>query len=219
MTNHAWMAERMLDHFMTDPDGPATLRMTHQGIRDGRWGHDYVDAIGQGPNSTWSKEQVAMFAMTHNMVYGGEVATVIIGTTGQPHPDRMREENAETLARLPRPFTALVDMDQHMSEGDGRLRWDEPIRVSLCTGLIEREADGRTHPLTISYNIPPGSAVLEIGQSLASRTWAHLAVDGGSVARWAYGHSLIYLFVNLDHVAAKNRMREEFDRKYRKPAV
>jgi hypothetical protein len=215
MTNHTWTAEMILDRLMADPAGPETLRLTREGIRDGRWGDDHTDAIGQGPYSSWPMEQLAMFAIVHNMIYGGEVATVRIGTTGQPQPDKMRAENARTLSRLPRPFTALVDMGQHNSEGGGILRWDEPITVSLCTGLIDRGPDGSTRPLSVSYEIPPGSAVLEIGQSLASRTWAHLAMDSGKVARWAYGHSLIYLLVNLDFVAAKDRMWAEFDRKYR----
>jgi hypothetical protein len=217
MSKHVWSANLFLDNFMADPEGPKTLWMAREGIKDGRWGADYVDSIGQGPYSGWPMKQLAMFAVIHDMIYGGLVATVRIGTTGTPAPDAMREENAQTLSRLPRPFDAHVDMKQHMEEGDGTLRWDEPITVSLCTGLIDRDPDG-TRPLSVSYQIPPGSAVLELGQSLASRTWKHLALDSGRVARWAYGHSVIWLFINHDFLAAKERMMAEF-MKYRKPAA
>ncbi len=45
--------------------------------------------------------------------------------------------------------------------------------------------------------IPPGRAVLEIGSTLASRTWTHLEMGWGSVARWPYGEPFLYLFLNL----------------------
>ena len=193
---HEWIAGEHLDQMMAEPDGAEAIRRARQGIRDGRWGSDYTDAIGQGPFSSWPMEQLAMFAQVHAGIYGGTIATTRIRTAGPPGRDAEREQNAQTLARLPRPFTAAVDRYQGNQGGDGTLRWDEPITVELATGLIDRHADGTTRPLLVSYQFPPGRATLEIGQSLASRTWQHLLMES-YIARWPYGQSRIWLFLNL----------------------
>jgi len=74
------------------------------------------------------------------------------------------------------------------------------------TGLIARNRDGSTAPYLLRSKIPPGRAVLEIGSTLPSRTWAHLVMDGGAVARWPYGYSSFRLFVNLSFAEMRERM-------------
>jgi hypothetical protein len=205
-TVHERSAQMMLDQMMADPDGPETLRLAYNGIREKRWGADYVDALGQNPMGSWPMEQVAVFSRLHAMVYSGLVATVTVSTRRPPQPDRDREGNAARLAGLPHPFTAEVDMGQSNDGGDGIVRWSEPIRVSYTTGLIDRDPDGTTHPLTLSATIPAGSAMLEIGQSLASRTWQHLVMDTGKVARWPYRHPRFWLFINQDWGSWQNEL-------------
>lgn len=201
MTDHENWAELALERFLGNPDGLETLRLARHGLRSGQWDDEYIAAIGQhgilAPTS-WPEEQLAAFAELHALVFGGSVATVLIGTGGKPHADADREGNAAILATLPRPFRATVDMHQQFQQGDGSLVWDEPVRVTLATGLIEHCPDGSTYPHTVSFKIPPGSAVLEIGSSLPSRTWSHLIDRAGKVARWPYGYSHIRLMVNLD---------------------
>ena len=80
----------------------------------------------------------------------------------------------------------------------------------LATGLIARHADGTTHPLPIRFTIPPGSAILEIGSTLPSRTWAHLIDRGGSLARWPYGHKRIRLMVNLDETSMVSHLMAKY---------
>lgn len=209
---HVSMARSLLDTRLADPNGPAMLRDAREGLIEGRWGDDYIDALGQDGRhgrESWPLEQVEAFAILHSMVYGGRVASIRIGTGAKPLRDREREVNAAALSRLPRPFTAYVDTDQSNWPGDGVLEWDEPIHVSLATGLIERAPDGSTFPIPLHGMIPAGSAPLEIGSSLASRTLTHLTVDGSAVARWPYGHSLIWLFVNFDLLRAQEQWMEE----------
>jgi hypothetical protein len=158
-------------------------------------------AIGQHPTldpGSWAEEQVAAFIEAHLLVIGASVADVLVGTGGVPQPDKDREGNAAILATLPHPFTAEVNMKQHMTEGDGMVRWSEPIRVSLLTGLIARKPDGTTWPLPVSFLVPPGSALLEIGSTLPSRTWSHLVERTGRVARWPYDRDRIRVMLNLD---------------------
>jgi hypothetical protein len=201
MTDHETMAELALQRFLSDPDGAETLSLAQLGLRSEQWDDEYIAAIGQHgllEPSSWPMEQVAAFIQVHNLIYGGSVATVLVGTGHEPRGDAAREENAAVLATLPRPFRATVDMRQRFAQGDGLLEWDEPVRVSLATGLIDRRPDGGTFPLTASFKIPPGKAVLEIGSSLPSRTWSHLIAGGGAVARWPYDYNRLRLMVNLD---------------------
>jgi hypothetical protein len=177
------------------------LQQARHGLRAGQWQDEYVDAIGQHPTidpASWPEEQIAAFIEAHLLVVGGSVAELLVSTGGEPLPDADREGNQAILANLPRPFTAEVDMKQHNKEGDGRLRWSEPIHVALLTGLIGRQADGTTWPLPVRFLVPPGSAILEIGSTLPSRTWSHLVNRTGRVARWPYGYSRIRLMLNLD---------------------
>jgi len=204
VTNHETWAELTLERYLSDPDGLETLGLARQGLRTEQWDDEYIAAIGQHgilAPSSWPEEQIAAFAEVHALIYGGSVATVLVGTGWKPGPDADREGNAEILATLPRPFRAEVDMQQQFSQGDGVLAWDEPIRVSLATGLIDRRPDGTTSPFTVSFKIPPGSAVLEIGSSVPSRTLAHLIDRGASVARWPYGYKRLRLMVNLDETS------------------
>jgi hypothetical protein len=212
---HTWSAEIMLKHMLADPEGMETISLAYAGLREERWGEDYIDAIGQHaltPARSWPMEQVAAFAMVHHLVYSGEVAQVLVGTRGTPHRDADRKGNAAALARLPGPFTAEVDMYQSNAGSDGTVSWDEPIWVELLTGLIERREDGSTAPYPLRFLIPPGHAPLEIGSSLPSKTWAHLVADHGAVARWPYGHSSFRLFVNLGFMTMKNEFAERFVR-------
>lgn len=204
MTDHETWAMLALERFMEDPDGPEVLNLARHGLRTGQWDDEYVAAIGQHgllEPTSWPEEQLAAFAHVHNLIFGGSVATVLVGTGREPQADSDRKGNAAILATLPRPFRAEVDMGQQFKQGDGRLTWDEPIRVALATGLIERRPDGSTYPHTVSFKVPPGSAILEIGSSLPSRTWKHLVDRQGKVARWPYGYSHVRLMVNLDETS------------------
>lgn len=209
MTVHISAARTALDRMMSEPAGVKAVHSVHQGLRTGRWSKEYVDSIGQhGVRSatSWPMEQVAAFAEIHAMITSGLVAMVPVSTGAPPRRDVDREANAAALANLPHPFTASVNMDQQCGDFDGTVEWSEPIGVSLATRLIECEPGGVTRPISVHYMIPPGDAPLEIGSSLPSRTLMHLAMEGGSVARWPYGQSRFRLFVNLDYVAGIERM-------------
>lgn len=174
------------------------LRKARVGLQNDQWGRDYTEAIGQSARheaELWPMDQLAAFTMVHALIYGGAVAMVRIGTAGPPFRDKEREANATALSVLPRPFSATVDLDQANDPGDGTLTWDEPIQVEQATGLIDKHPDGSTAPIVVRYKIQPGSMPLEIGSTLPSRTYEHLAWGSG-VARWPYGHSVIHLFIS-----------------------
>lgn len=198
MTVHEDMARTALDDFMGDAEGARALQVYVQGIRDGRWSQEYRDVIHQHHwASHWPYEQVAAFALVHSDLMSGDVADVQLTTFGHaPSPDRERSANAAALADLPRPFIAEVDMGQNGGDADGRLRWVEPIRVEVSTGVPFTDPCGHTGPVPAIRTIPPGSVPLEIGTTMASNTLFHLRRDRG-VARWPYGHDLIRLFVSV----------------------
>jgi hypothetical protein len=141
-----------------------------------------------------------MFATVHSLIHSGRIAVTRISTADTPGCDRDRAANAIALSRLPHPFTAWVDVKQRGADRDGTISWSAPIEVSLATGLIDRRPDGCTRPYSLHFMIPPGEADLEIGASLPSRTWMHLVVESGKLARWPYGQSCLWLFVDLRHL-------------------
>lgn len=222
MTIHISAAREMLDDMMAEPECLQVMHSVHQGLRKARWSNEYVDSIGQlgvRSRSSWPMEQVAAFATVHAMITSGRVAMVPVSTDGAPHPDKEREKNAAALSSLPHPFTASVSMTQNNADCDGHVSWSEPIEVSAATGIIGQEADGTTRPLSLHFMIPPGDAPLEIGSSHPSRTWMHLAIDSGAVARWPYGHSCLRLFVNLAYMSERLEMAERLERGVQSPTA
>ena len=209
MTIHTDAARAVLDRLIETPEGMRVMHDTHQCLRDGRWSGRYIDSIGQHGSATrsdWPMPQVAAFARVHGLIAAGAVAMVSVDTDGPPEPDKRREANARTLSGLPHPFVAKVDIGQtNSTRGDGVLRWTEPIRVSVATGLIETaEGTEWSGPISLHYHgLPPGEAPLEVGSSLPSRTLLHL-IEDGKVARWPYGHSELRLFINLEHVGGRH---------------
>lgn len=214
MTVHISTADHMLDHMMSELEGQRALHATHQGLRDGRWSEEYIDAIGQHgvrSRSGWPMAQVAAFAVVHGMIVAGDVAMVPVSTDGPPCRDSDRAANVAALSNLPHPFTASVDMEQNCGDGDGMIAWTEPIEVTVSTRLTDLMPNGVRYPHSLHLVIPAGKATLEIGSSLPSRTWMHLALEGGAVARWPYGHSRFRLFVNLGYAAGIERLGESLE--------
>ena len=184
-----------LEGILAQSGGFEVVRDYGRKLREAHWSREYVDAIG-AVRGWLSLEETAVFAQLHTKIYGGLVGMTRIETGVPPRPDREREVNADALAALPAPFGATVDRHQVNEPRDGILTWDEPISISLATGI--RDDDGIT--LAVHYMIPPGWAPLEIGNTPPSRTWQHLIWEEGTLARWPYGHEWIRLFVNFDHV-------------------
>jgi len=199
---HESVANTTFDDMMSQPGGPEMLAAAQLGLWKKQWDEDYVNAIGQpwGRSTGFPPAQLAMFAMVHSLVHSGRIAMSRVATVGTPGRDRDREANAAALSRLPYPFTASVDMRQRGADHDGIVSWSAPVEVSLATGLIDYRADGSKRPYSLHFMIPPGEADLEVGASLPSRTWMHLVVESGKLARWPYGQSCLWLFVDLGHL-------------------
>lgn len=190
MTIHEDGARYLLDRWSSQPSGAeAIVQYTAKLGRDGWYDPAYVDAIGQPHFRDWPLHQVAAFAWAHGAIGTGKVAQIDIGLGRQPRRDQAREENAAALRDLPAPFIADVDLTQYGGDQDGTLRWTEPVVADL---VLSAEANGEYRMGTIE--IPVGGVPLEIGSTYASRTAMHLAEDGG-VARWAYGHDRIRVFI------------------------
>jgi hypothetical protein len=75
------------------------------------------------------------------------------------------------------------------STDDGSVSWARPLTFT-STGSGEGE------PTRSDMTLRPGSAPLEIGYTMPSRTWTHLSVTG-SVWRWPYGSASIWLLANV----------------------
>lgn len=131
--------------------------------------------------SAYRADGQALALLTVNaMIHSGKVGIfrVYVGTGALA--DRDREGNADALARLVHPFAATVGPCD--ATGDGTLSWVEPV-----VGTTLGQPRGETA-------LPPAVVPLEIGRTLASRTWLHFA-EGGALARWPYDDNEITVFM------------------------
>jgi hypothetical protein len=199
VTVHEDLAQVVLDEILRDGPSAHVLAETRQKIRDGRLKGAHLDSIGQtfhrAPN--WPMEQLASWLDVHSNLMAGTYADVWIEVGSGPGSDDDRHNNAAALVDLPKPFIAHVDMDQNCSDQDGWLEWTEPIWVWRSTGTPYVDGDGEQKPVYVRHQIPAGTAPLEIGLTMPSRTMLHLLQDRG-VARWAYGSNSIDLILSVD---------------------
>jgi hypothetical protein len=123
----------------------------------------------------------------------------MISTGGSPGSDVDRAGNAAKLALTHKRFTAELDIDQNGADCDGSLAWKGELEIRKPTGefFFRHLCAQSTHaPLVVPSSVPGGWAPLEVGDSWPSRTLMHLW-QYRAVARWPYGSSRIWLFLNL----------------------
>jgi hypothetical protein len=171
---HELVADQLLNDILRHPPAAAVLADTREELRRsiGGFDRDYVAAIGQihALAGSWPMEQVAAFLSVHAQRMSGRFGMVTI-EVGEPPG----------------------------SDGDGELRWTEPITINRSTGVGEVGADGKTRPVMTTCLIPPTIPVpLEIGYSKPSVILNHLSIRHYGVARWPYGVPYITLFLNFD---------------------
>jgi len=76
-------AQAMLDDFMSDGDGARAFQVYVAGLKEGRWGEDYLDAIHQQHwHGQWPWPQIAAFAIMHSDLMSGNIAEVQLTTFG-----------------------------------------------------------------------------------------------------------------------------------------
>ncbi|ROR38175.1 hypothetical protein [Kitasatospora cineracea] len=166
-TWHERMAEFRARQWRKDPALREALSLTRDKlIIERRW--DYADAVGMPFNDAWTDGQVWALAQIHMWICDGllKVFRVEVGAT--PGADKDREGNrAKLAAGLPENFTPEVYPGPgHSDAGDGILTW----REDHFTWLMP----------------------LEIGYTMASRTFIHLH-DHGVIARWPYGSEDVWV--------------------------
>lgn len=155
---------------------------------------DWAHIIGSGYQRMHPGQLLALVEVAA-MIARGDVSACQIEVGHEPYADQRRDLNAGALDHLCPPFTASVSPGHH---GDGYLSWSESIVTDRLGG------DEAQVP------IEPWHAPLEIGDSLASRTWLHLAEEG-AVARWAYDEDCIHLLVLDPVVRAESFERTAID--------
>lgn len=211
MTTHERAVRWSLRNWLNTPDGVDALRVYLNGLDEGRWPSDYLNAVGQihglDPED-WPYEQIVAFAYVNTYINSGRAARVLVQTLDVPSSDKDREANQAALSSLLGPFTAHVDPQQNSGNDDGWLAWDEPIMVEQSIGKAEVGDDGDLEPITRAMWAPPGKIPLEIGTSKPSRTFHHLSREGG-VARWPYGQDMLHVFIETSRFALTPASEEE----------
>ncbi|WP_449346092.1 hypothetical protein [Streptomyces xanthochromogenes] len=197
---HSARARRQLSALLWEHETARALvdlRRAHATGALGPW----ADVVGQRRmrlrDAGWPMEQYAALLETHARVAAGRVAAAVLAVEKGPSGDACRTANGQVLDRLPHPFEAWVDPHQVSGEQDGILTWSQPVRMRRSTGLSIQSRCSRTGAVLSPVTMGPASLPLEIGDTLPSRTWAHLEQDGG-VARWPYGSVFVWLLVDLE---------------------
>jgi len=206
-TLHEAAAQALLEKFLETEAGIRNLaegkRWLQEWPGDDDEGQGYLDCIGQyhgkDPGKTDPAQIASLVTIHHRIMSPGVTARARIGMGEGPYPDARRQENAAILAEVPEPFVAEVYRHQDdPARGDGVLRWTEPIRTIVSTGLTLVTSCRREKiPVVwMAHAQPPGQIPLEIGYTKASKTLYHLLHDGG-VARWAYDQEEIEVWITL----------------------
>lgn len=198
MTVHEDSAEQLFDRILTDPGAAAMFAATTSRLRSGSYDQRYAAWIGQTQRhpAYWPRHQVAAYLDVHSRIASGEVAKVQAYVGATPGPDADRESNAAKLRQVHPRFRADLDATQNGADSDGTLSWDAPITLERSTGAAFIDDHDTHHPVISPYSVRPGSAPLEVGYTLPSRTMAHLDVEG-AVARWAYDDDRVCLLLNV----------------------
>ena len=174
---------RNMEHEATALAVSSALRRLRHSERD--W---YVDMIFQkhARAGRIKIHDAYCFAYVDGLIHSGLVRLCRIEVGSQPYPDKMKVENNQRLRDLPVPFRA--EFVGGYGDSDGRLSWDDEIRVVPVPCL----EDGCPSKSVKETMLRPGSCPLEVGFTDPSRTWGHLAQDG-RLARWPYGSNYIYI--------------------------
>ena len=139
-----------------------------------------------------------VMANIHGALYEHKIARLTITMPLTAPPDKNLEAVAEVFQGKMAPF--VLEMWGGYGDQDGILSWDRPVRAYL-PGYEPTEASGsyQQSQQVQQIRLPPGHIPLEVGSTLASRSWFHLLQDGG-LARWPYESNEIHVYVVLQNL-------------------
>ena len=172
--------------------------------------HTDVPVVGQTHGSE-GIEQLWSRAHIRALMCSGRVLQVHFRAVESPAGDHFAEENHKRLteALAGEPLEIEVWSSAGGLDADGKIRWASPIPLRLP------QENGTEDVLTLL----PGSAPIEIGYTLPSRTMAHLTYDG-AVWRWPYGSAGLWLLIAIgktDDVVHLSPLNNDFDVNYVNP--
>lgn len=158
-----------------------------------------VDAIFQR-NDPINIYETWCFAQIWAALVQGRVGTAWIRVSDSPFSNADIDHNNTILAHLPAPYRAEFSPKQ--SGDDGFVEWSEPITLQ---GAVPRHspADDRQPPLPGTFRAEPRSIPLEVGYTSAEKTYEHLFIKNGALARFPYESNHIVILYN-------RRFEEEF---------
>lgn len=149
------------------------------------------------------------FLQVHSMIQCGDLMSVYVDVGKEPEADKNIEYNDGVLKNLSYPFSGTFYGG--LGDQDGRLSWLGDIKVNRTnhtTDLTDEEVEQCnkqcSHVQVVDFNgHADQSAPLEVGYTQAWTTLLHLK-RSGSLARWPYGSTKIWLLV-MTHEAWKKQ--------------
>jgi hypothetical protein len=188
-TWHELAAERDLESALIDtPHWGSIVAEVRRNLLAGHYKDQrIVDAIFQRDKRAGrlTFEEAHCFACVWCAIAAGDIAVGTVTVGGTPYADAQVDDNLAALRRLPQLFDVTINRS---ANGDGLLTWSSPMFMYRRTPNTDIKEKVR---------VPAGSLALEIGTTMASRTWMHFTTGFG-VARWPYGSPCVVILRRLD---------------------
>lgn len=187
-TDHGRAIRDLCTEAMRDPASAARITSVLEDLRNGRGPRDYVDAVFQN----WAGKLVDLddafaFGRIDHWVATGRVLIHPIHIGHRPFQDHKADLNNAILSTLPAPYRAEFEGGRGRRGGDGWLEWSTPITAG-------RHGTPGNPNDPAEVEVEPGSAILEVGTTAASRTYEWL-VQNTKLARWPYDSEWITVFI------------------------
>jgi hypothetical protein len=201
MTVHEDAAQTLLEEFQMRPESASMLANVSASLREGTYNRQLIAWVGQTQRDPayWPLHQVASLTHVLDGLTCGRIVRRRIPVGDTPGPDADREGNAARLRNVRAPFSAHLDMSQNGADCDGTFSWDSPVNLWRALGVRVAHEKGLYGSLHAPFEVRPWRVPLEVGYTLPSRTFVHLALEG-AVARWAYEDKEICLLLDLSRL-------------------
>jgi len=179
---------------VTDPSVAPFLGTCLGDMLTGFYPKPFIDAVFQKPEDGPDIYDAYVFSQVVGRMALKELALLVISVGETPRKDREVEANNAILSRLAFPFVASF-VGETKGDDDGYLAWAEPTLFG-----VESEDDPTGGETVV---IQPARVPLEVGTTRSSRTFTHLAENGG-IARWPYGSDYIHVLVDVRMMSTRN---------------
>lgn len=175
---------------------------TFNHLRQKLYTRDYVDAIMQ-TGGHYTPSDVLAFAHIHHHICTGNIARLTVDVGDAPQGDEAIHHNNQILLGLPKLFESEFLPDK------GAGAWDDGYFSGKGNAIFERTCIPKYQHLDkyLVIDLYNQWIPLEVGTTQGHTSYLHLFFDG-ALARWAYGSTVmnIFLLINRENKHQRGRV-------------